>query len=148
MTKVRVIVMLILVAGVVGCWSGGPATPAQQKIPTGVAWHLQCVGPASSDICDPMVGNSACTIQFEENGVVTGTSACNTCTGTYSYVSTTGLQIHWTCTEMACADLDAWLAYGETVVGTNSFDVSGERLVLTCEGAGGESLRLVHTRAK
>ena len=147
MTGRRFSVMLILVASLGSCGKDGPAGPGQQTIPTGVTWKLECIGSPSGDTCYDPDGNEPYTIRFEENGTVSGTNACNTCTGTYSHVSTTQLQVHWSCTESTCGQPPPWLGYGDAVASTMSFAVTSGRMVLTCVSRGGERLQLVHRRA-
>jgi hypothetical protein len=137
--------MMFVMAGAQSCEDAGPG-PA--RIPTGVSWELECVEPLSTDLCTDPDSTYAYTIRFYDDGTVTGSNACNTCTGTYVCTAANRLDVMWGCTEMACGDPPPWLDYDRVVGMTNSFSLAGERLVLTYVAPTGEVLRLFHKRVE
>lgn len=125
-----------LVLGLIGtlcaCGNEDPTAPIPSMIPTGVTWKLKCVRlPANEHSCNENGLGQPYTIRFEENGVVSGTNACNTCSGTYAYVSTTQLKIHWSCSDAPCGAPPPWIGYGADVANTTSFALVDDQLVLT-----------------
>jgi len=112
-------------------------------IPTGVTWKLKCYKlPSSDSSCNEAGINLLYTLRFEKNGIVSGTDACNTCTGTYSYGPATQLSIHWSCTEVVCDPPNPLSGYGPDVASTTSFALVNDQLVLTLVVQGEESLRI------
>ncbi len=140
----RLFLGLVLVASLSACGDDHPTIPAPSTIPTGVTWKLKCIGSPSTDTCyDPDRGQLY-SIRFENDGTVSGTNACNACSGTFSYVSATQVAIVWSCTEAGCGTPSPWLGYGDSVAQTTSFAVVDGELVLTYLDRSGESIELIH----
>ncbi|MBP1688066.1 MAG: hypothetical protein H6Q33_4209 [Deltaproteobacteria bacterium] len=144
----HLVLALGFLASFSACGNDDSTGPRPSTIPTGVTWKLNCIGSPSNDTCyDPNL-DQPYTIRFEANGTVSGENACNTCGGTYFYVSATQVEIDWTCTEAACGTPPPWLGYGDAVGRTTSFALVDDGLVLTFADQGGEPLQLVHQRAE
>src|SRR5512145_2079044 len=128
----RLLVTLGLIGTFCACGNEGATAPRASTIPTGVSWTLKCIRLASNErSCNDNGLDQQYTIRFDKNGTVSGTNACNTCVGTYSYLSATELRIHWNCTELACGTPAPWLGYAGEVANTTSFALTNDQLVLT-----------------
>jgi hypothetical protein len=143
----RVLLVLGILASLSACGDDDTTGPPPAPTLTGVTWELKCIGPAGRDVCyDPDL-NATYTIRFETSGTVSGTNACNTCEGTYSYASPRHLEIHWSCTEAACGTPPPWLGYESAVSSITSFVLTDAELVLMSADQGGDIVLLIHERA-
>lgn len=122
-----------VMAGLLGAGCGSDLPTAPSEPITGVEWTLTRFQTDSEGTL-PVPGNQSYTLEFDQDGVLSGQVDCNRCTGSYSAAAPLLSIGVLACTRAYCGDESLDNRYLSALQGATSYSRQGSELNLRYTG--------------